>query len=47
MSGGQAQAGQVVGERTLHFDDREEMARAIEEKLAGTAHRDTLRDTKE
>ena len=41
------EVGQLVGERTLHFDDREEMARAIEEKLAGTAHRDTLRDTKE
>ena len=41
------EVGQLVGERTLHFDDREEMARAIEEKLAGMAYRDTLRGTKE
>ena len=41
------EVGQLVDGTTLHFDDREEMARAIEEKLAGTPHRDTLGDAKE
>ena len=41
------EVGQLVNGKTLHFDDREEMARAIEEKLAGTLQRDTLRDAKE
>ena len=41
------EVGQLVNGKTLHFDDREEMARAIEKKLAGTLQRDTLRDAKE
>ena len=41
------EVGQLINGKTLHFDDREEMARAIEKKLAGTLQRDTLRDAKE
>lgn len=43
------EVGQLVGTETLHFDDREELARAVEEKLAGegrTAENDTIDSAK-
>lgn len=35
------EVGQIVGTETIHFDDREELARAVEEKLSGRGHADS------
>lgn len=37
------EVGQIIGDETVHFDDREELARALDEKLAGNAPQENAR----